>query len=92
MTGFVIYPSIDGIKEVKGYLRDCFPNVKSSHLSEALAAALGYRTHAALLADIKSGNAAHRRVLKIDEKSFIKRAHELNFNAPHGCFEQYIPF
>ena len=39
---------------VKGALRVEFPDVRSSHLTEALAAALGRRTHAALLAELPS--------------------------------------
>ena len=33
---------------LKKSLRDEFPNVKSSHLSEALAHSLGFRTYAAM--------------------------------------------
>ena len=38
---------------VKNALRDEFPAVKSSHITEALASSLGYRTHAALQAALQ---------------------------------------
>ena len=41
------------IASVKKTLISEFPDILSSHLSEALAAALGYKTHASLLADLK---------------------------------------
>lgn len=43
----------DNLHAVKSRLRAALPQVKSSHVSEALAAAFGYRTHAALLADMR---------------------------------------
>ena len=43
----------DNLAHIKGNLRQHFgKQVKSAHLTEAIAAALGRRTHAALLTDL----------------------------------------
>ena len=41
--------SSTSVLSLKKALRDRFPSVKSARLSEAIALAAGYRTHAALL-------------------------------------------
>ena len=45
----------DFVQSVKTQLHYALPDVRSSHLSEALAAAYGYSTHASFLAAIKDG-------------------------------------
>lgn len=52
MAAILLTPA--NLHTIKSRLRAALPHIKSSHLSEALAAALGYRTHAALLADMGS--------------------------------------
>lgn len=46
---------LNALGSLKNALRDQLPEVKSSHLSEAVAAAFGFRTHASLLAHVKEG-------------------------------------
>ena len=59
--------SIDAIGVVKSHLVRTFPGEKSSHISEALAYACGYKSHAALIVDFKcrGGNYAEYRLLSV---------------------------
>lgn len=66
------------INAIKKALRDEFLDEKSSHLSEALAAALGYRTHAALLADLPKLTEDPPIVL-LNTEVFVSRLHELGY-------------
>ncbi|ALR19268.1 hypothetical protein [Sphingobium baderi] len=52
MAAILLTPA--NLHHLKSCLRVALPYVKSSYISEGLAAALGYRTHAALLADMKA--------------------------------------
>lgn len=52
MTAIAVTES--NLREFKNALHNLFNDVKSSHLSEAIAASLGRRTHAALVADLKN--------------------------------------
>jgi hypothetical protein len=56
------------VASVKNALRDEFPTVGSAHLSEALAASLGFGTHAALLAALPQNETDPDFVLLDDEK------------------------
>lgn len=56
------------VASVKNVLRDEFPSVGSAHLSEALAAALGFGTHAALLAALPKSETDPDFILLDDEK------------------------
>jgi hypothetical protein len=53
---------------LKSVLRGEFPEVKSSHLTEALAHALGFRTHASLLAAITRSDTDHQLVILSTQK------------------------
>lgn len=44
---------LSSVKSLKKSLTEYFPDTKSSHLSEAIASALGFRTHASLLAKLQ---------------------------------------
>lgn len=66
------------INAVKKALRDDFLDGKSSHLSEALAAALGYRTHAALLADLPK-LAADPPIVLLSTEDFVSRLQEFGY-------------
>lgn len=66
------------INALKKALRDDFIDEKSSHLSEALAAALGYRTHAALLADFPK-LAEDPPIVLLNTEAFVSRLHELGY-------------
>ena len=50
------------VVDVKKALAKRMPDVRSSHLTEALAAALGRRTHASLRADLTQSIAMTRRL------------------------------
>jgi hypothetical protein len=73
-------PSIPFVKEhvalVKNSLRDEFPHIGSAHLSEALAAALGFRTHASLLSQVPASNSDPDYVL-VDDEVFDAKLVEL---------------
>lgn len=62
---------------VKRYLRVAFPNVKSSHLTEALAAAAKENTHAALLAGIS--NQLEAEPVQLDRDRWHQRLAELGY-------------
>jgi len=67
---------------VKRSLRAAYPNVKSSHLTEGLAAAVGENTHAALLARI-SGQAEAEPV-QLDRDRWRQRLAELGYPSLSG--------
>ena len=66
------------INTIKKALRDEFLDEKSFHLSEALAAALGYRTHAALLADLPK-LAEDPPIVLLSTEVFVSRLQELGY-------------
>lgn len=66
-----------GVRAMKRALVARFPNEKSSHLSEALAAACGFRTHASLLAAVRESDATDPDFVLLDESSFLLRREEL---------------
>lgn len=61
---------------VKKALSERYPNLKSSHLTEALAASLGFRTHAALLASIDQADPASPAIALLDDALFLSRLQE----------------
>jgi len=65
------------LTEVKKALREEYPEVGSAHLSEALAAALGFRTHASLIHAMESSSETDYALL-VDE-DFDRRLHELGY-------------
>lgn len=91
MTAFVL--TEDNLTYAKREIRYLFPNAKSSHVSEALAAALGMRTHAALLEDIKKVDPDYPPILAINEDVFRARLKalcqtELPKTLKEGLFER----
>lgn len=64
MANFAL--SSTSVRSLKNALQDRYPSVKSAHLSEAIAATVGFRTHAALLAYIKSTTAVP--IVFLDDK------------------------
>jgi hypothetical protein len=93
MTALVL--TEDNLRVLKRELRDFFPDAKSSHLSEALAAAVGKRTHAALLADLASADPADPMILPLDEDAFVGRLRALGCDpgedaARHGI-QPFLP-
>lgn len=75
MTAFVLTEHY--LAHLKRNLRSKFPDIKSSHLSEALAAALGMRTHAALIEHLDKINLSDPPVLGISEDAFLVRLQSL---------------
>lgn len=77
-------PSLSALKKA---LRQDFTEVKSSHLSEAIAYALGFNTHAALLA---AQGAAVSEFRLLDEHRFSQRLALLGYPADRGInFEKF---
>lgn len=70
--------SAPSLKALKDALRKDFSEEKSSHLSEALASALGFNTHAALLAAAKSQE-SDPPILDLDTKRFADRLAEFGY-------------
>jgi hypothetical protein len=60
------------VAALKGVLRGKFPGVKSSHLTEALAHALGFRTQASLLAAIIPSEKGYHVVI-LDSQKLLER-------------------
>jgi hypothetical protein len=78
MTAIVL--SNQNIKTVKRALREWFPEIISSHLTEAFAAALGFRNQAALRASLQGIDKSFPNVLLINEHLFVTRLKELGNN------------
>lgn len=66
------------LASVKRSLREYYPSVRSSHLSEALAASLHHRTHASLLAELNSVN-VDPPIELLDESLFKQRLSEFGY-------------
>ena len=77
MALFILTPLM--LERAKKRLRPLFPEVKSSHLSEALAAALGYKTHASVLkyAEEFDPEEDELEVVGISKSSFYDRLRTL---------------
>lgn len=75
MANFAL--SSTSVRSLKHALQDRFPTVKSSHLSEAIAVAAGFRTHAALRAFTESTTAVP--IVFLQEKLFVQRLHTLGY-------------
>jgi len=58
---------------LKRGLRALFPDVKSSYITEAFASAVGRRTHAALLADLKNSTHKDPEIILIDNRAFVAK-------------------
>ena len=74
----VIPISAGRLRYLKNTFQDRFPTAKSSHLSEALAAGLGFRTNAALLSWMTDSGLAPD-VSTLNEQSFVARMAEFGF-------------
>lgn len=73
----VIFLTPDNCDYLKHALSPQLAAAKSSHLTEALAAASGYRTHAALLAAIKTAEPVRPPLVLVDPGRFVARLREL---------------
>lgn len=71
--------SAQDLRDVKTAARAHLPHIPSSHLSEAVAAAAGEQSHAALLARIENGIALE--YIPLDDRRFVARLSELGHAA-----------
>lgn len=62
-----------GVRDVKRGLQARFPKDKSSHLSEALAAALGFTTSISLVTAIRQSDPLDPEHILLDEQAFLGR-------------------
>ncbi len=80
----------ESLAELKNSIRDDLSFVKSSHLSEALAAGMGYQTNAALQAALV-GPQENRPFVLLNGQRFVSRLAELGYTAPRAFdFEQVL--
>ena len=69
------------LRFVKRLLRSRFRAVTSSHLTEALAASLGFRTHAALRAAIAEADPSRPPLAHVDPERLVSRLSDLGYAA-----------
>ncbi|HBF32440.1 hypothetical protein [Rhizobium sp.] len=67
------------IAELKKALREQYFNVSSSHADEALAASLGFRTHAAMLNILNQIRGSTRLIVQIDPLLMLNRLEQLGY-------------
>lgn len=70
-----VAPCAQAVRVVKSRLATALPHIPSSHLSEALAAAAGFNTNAALRASLwnPGTDPAAKRSLEFDDSKFLQR-------------------
>lgn len=76
-------PCADALRALKIRLHSRFPEGRSSHLTEAIAAGLGYSTHAALRASL--AKSLSTRLPPFNAMHFIRRLMALGYD-PHASF------
>lgn len=69
----------DNVAFAKRVLREHLPDVRSAHLSEGLAAGLGFQAHASLLAAMKAPAADRTSLAQVDGKRMAQRLQELGY-------------
>jgi hypothetical protein len=79
MTLFLL--NSDNIEHAKFELRSALPDVKASHRVEALAAAIGYRTFASLLADLRQHAPLRRAAKHVEPVRFSARLLQLGYES-----------
>lgn len=77
------------LASVKKSLRDQYPDVRSSHLSESIAASLRRRTHASLLAELP-GLAVDPPIELLDDGLFDHRLQALGYPADLEFSFEYL--
>ena len=75
----ILFLTPDNCSFVKRALRERLSTIKSTHLSEALAAAFGFRTHAALLAAMKATIVDRPMLTQVDEDRIGERLRGLGY-------------
>ncbi|MBJ9622097.1 hypothetical protein [Burkholderia multivorans] len=71
------------LNALKRTLLDCFPRIRSAHLSEALAFGLGFRTNAALKVELDRPE-AERPPMTLDLTRLRERLHQLGYTDDNG--------
>ncbi|HUW97414.1 MAG TPA: hypothetical protein VMV40_01035 [Acidiferrobacter sp.] len=75
------------LTSLKQYLHAKYPEIRSSHLTEAIAAALGCKSHAALQTELSKIQDSQQYVL-LDDTTFDKRLQDLGYPShPEFIFE-----
>lgn len=69
----------DNIDFIKRGLKPSYPSVKSSHLTEAIAAACGFRTNIALVTSLRAADTRRPDLAEVDAGRFIARLAELGY-------------
>ncbi|MBL8387750.1 MAG: hypothetical protein JNK17_06025 [Hydrogenophaga sp.] len=77
MSELTFFVSNAALRNLKHGAQSCARGVRSSHLSEALASALGFRTHAALCAALHGRTTVE--VPKPSNARMVQRLHELGY-------------
>lgn len=81
----------ESVRDTKRVLADEFPDYKSSHLTEALAVACGYGTHAALLISLANSSTNDPDFVLLDDVAFATRLRELS-GKPENITKVYEAF
>ena len=71
----------NNINFIKRSLKPSYSSVKSSHLSEAIAVACGFRTNIALVASLRVADPRRPDLAKINNEKFTARLVELGYSA-----------
>lgn len=75
----IFFLTQDNCDFVKRRLRVRFPSIKSAHMTEALAAALGFQTNAALRAALPRQTTERAPLVQIDAAGWVSRLQELGY-------------
>lgn len=74
----------NNIDFIKRGLKQGYPSVKSAHLSEAIAAACGFRTNIALVTSLRAADTRRPDLAEVDDGWFIARLAGLGYPALDG--------
>lgn len=80
----------DGLLNFKRVVREMFPDEKSTHLTEAVASACGFDSHAAALAALKSADTSDPEYILLNDAAFARRLCQVGgttFDAEEYNFE-----
>lgn len=78
MSLIILTPT--NLEALKREARTAMPEVRSAHLTEALATALGFRTHAALLAAIEADFGRPPNLADCLQSCFVQRLNQLGYD------------
>jgi hypothetical protein len=82
-----------GLLNAKRAVRKHFPEEQSAHLTEAVAAACGFRTHAAALHAARQANADDPDIVLLDDRAFATRLCALtNTSLPDDYYDDWLAY